>query len=300
MKRRILEKRWDGIARARELLDIAQKRELTADEIEELKRSHTGLGGLSWYDHGQFFTPKAITDFMVNLIEPQDGASVLEFACGAGAFLDSLYKKNPNLRVVGIELCGDLAEIARICYPRAEIIHGDTLELFPRFERKMDFVIGNPPFGKASKYDGFVVAKGRLEEYFLEVAVRCLKEGGDAILVMPDGILSNSSSKPIRQWLLKECYYLATISLPQETFYFSGTSVKTSIIYFKKKYQNHPVGDYPVFMAICRNIGWDKKGVRTGKCDLDEIKNAYLSYKGRQFDSILGKTKEIAAVGGII
>jgi len=194
-------------------------------------------------------------------------------------FLNSLYKKNLNLNIVGIERYYELAEIAKICYPSAEIIHGDTLELFPKFEGKMDFIIGNPPFGKAPKYDGFIKARGKFEEYFLEIAVRCLKEGGEAILIMPDGILSNSSSAAIRKWLLEECYYLATISLPQETFYFSGTSVKTSVVYFKKKYKNQPVKNYPVFMAICKNIGWDTRGVKTGECDLEVIKNAYLTFK---------------------
>lgn len=285
MKRQVAEKRWEGIDRAKELLDTAREREFTQEEIEELKRLHTGYGGLYRYNGGQFFTPETVADFMVDLISLKSGMTVLEPACGAGAFLNSLYKKNTNISVVGIELSYELAEVGKICYPNAKIINGDALVHFKDFEQKVDIVIGNPPFGKTNvKYSGFARAKnGRLEEHFLEAAVRCLKDGGEAILIMPDSILSNASTKNLREWLLQECYYLATISLPCETFYFSGTSVKTSIMYFKKKYRNASAGDYPVFMAICENIGWNGRGQKTGRCDLEQIKKKYLSFKPVQF-----------------
>lgn len=276
MNRRIEHSRWNGIERAKELIKLADTRPLTDGEVEELKQSHTGYGGITWGDNTQFFTPQVVTDFMVDMIDIPNGANVLEFSCGAGAFINALYKKNKDISVTGIELSSELAKLASVCYPEANIIRGDALEYMDKFKNSMDLIIGNPPFGKGPKtIDGFQYAKGKLEEYFLELAVNCLKEGGEAILIMPDGVLANSQSAKIRKWVLEECYYMGTISLPPETFYFSGTSCKTSVIFFKKKYKEVEVEDYSVFMAIANEIGWNSRGQMTGKCDLDEIKTAY-------------------------
>lgn len=277
MNSRIKSKRLDGIERARELVAISKDRKLSEEEIEELKISHTGDGGISEDESTQCFTPDIVANFMTSLIPIHDNSKILEPSCGTGVFLNSLYKKNPNIHVTGIEISMELSQIASICYPEADIICGNALKYMGQFENSMDIVIGNPPFGKFNEQmDGFKYAKQKYEEYFLEMAVRCLKEGGEAILILPEGILANDSSKNIRNYLLGECYYRGTISLPPETFYFSGTSCGTSIAYFKKKYKGCKPEDYPIYMAECENIGWNSRGTKTGKCELDEIREAYL------------------------
>lgn len=286
MNRRVREKRMEGIQRARELLELSgRKRALTAEEIEELKTSHTGYGGM-WKGSSQYFTPSIVADFMVRLLpDLKDGSKVLEFSCGAGSIIRALYDRNSNIEVTGVEIDGELAEIASICYPQANIIHDNALYYVKEFEGKYDVVIGNPPFGQAPKIEGYEQAKSKYEEYFLELAVRSLKEGGESVLIVPDGILANHSSKPIRKWLLDCCYYRGTVSLPPETFYFSGTQCKTSVIFFKKKYSGYTIENYPIFMAICENIGWDNRGRMKGDGDLDIILKAYKDY--------LGETKSV-------
>lgn len=277
MNGRVREGRMKGIERARELLELSKKRELTADEIEELKTSHTGYGGM-WGDSKQYFTPSNVASFMVNLIpDLKDGSRILEFSCGAGALIKALYDRNPSIDVTGVEISKELASIASLCYPQANIVHGDALSYLEEFEGSFDFVVGNPPFGQAPKIEGFKHAKRKHEEYFLELAVRSLKKGGEGVLLVPDGLLANKSSKPIREWLLNECYYRGTISLPPETFYFSGTQCKTSVIFFKKKDSECTLKDYSVFMAICEDIGWDKKGRVRGEGQLNAIYEAYLA-----------------------
>jgi len=214
---------------------------------------------------------------MLNMLpELKEGAKVLEFSCGSGVFINSVYNKYPNVDVTGIELCNELAQLASLCYPKANIINDDALKYINKFKDLFDIVIGNPPFGEMnSAPEGFEHSQEKYEEYFVEMAVNCLKEGGEAILVVPDGMLSSDSSKKFRKWLLDECYYRGTISLPSETFYFSGTQCKTSVMYFKKKYKDVNPGDYPIFMATCNNIGWNSRGRIIEKCELDAIKNDY-------------------------
>jgi type I restriction enzyme M protein len=253
-----------------------------SEEIEELKTLHTGYGGLTSFKSDQFFTPEVVTDFMVDIVDPKDGCNVLEYSCGCGAFLNALYKKNPNINLTGIELSYDLAEIASLCYPDANIIRGDALDFIEEFEERMNLVISNPPFGMPAIRKDFEVARRTSEQYFLEMAVRCLKPGGIVALVLPEGIFSNPNCQMIRNWVIDRCYYLATVSLPAETFFFAGTGVKTSIMLAQKKYLGHDGGNYPIFMAICEDIGWTSRGKPTGKCDLDTIKEAYFKFKPQQ------------------
>lgn len=278
MKRKTVINRLNNIEKAVELLTISEKRPLTEEELNIIKL-HSGSGGIYTWKNGQFFTPAIICDFISDILEPKDNSSILEFSCGNGVFINSLLNKNKSLNITGIEIDPDLAKICKLCYPETNIICDDALTHIKECENKYDYVIGNPPFGlKINHIEGFTKAKSKSEEYFVEMAVRALKDGGEAILIVPDGILANACYRSLREWMLGECYYLSTISLPPETFYFSGTSVKTSIMHFKKKYKNYDAGDYNIFMALCEKIGWDKRGNKT-ECDLEAIKHEYLKYK---------------------
>lgn len=283
MNRRMVNERFDGIKNAQDLLKLSKERPLTEAEIEALKKCHTGYGGIT-SNATQFFTPEVVTDFMVDMLgEIKDYTSVLEFSCGSGAFIEALYKKNNKIDVTGIELSYELAQLAELCYPQAKIIQGDALEYMDQFKESFDLIIGNPPFGKSRKnYIGLEYSKKKLEEQFIEMAVHCLKEGGEAILIVPDSVCANQSSINLRKWLIQECYYRASISLPPETFYFSGTSCKTTIIYFKKKFKGHEPDDYPVMMGVCEKIGWDSRGRSDEHNDLEKIKDAFIPIKTKQ------------------
>lgn len=270
--------RWKGIDISRELLEQAKTRPLTDEEILTLKKCYTGYGGLTSWSNGQFFTPSNIVKFITDFLEIPEGSAILEPSCGAGAFFEYL---PDNCHVTGVELSHETAAVARLCHPNAEIIRGNTLEMLNAYENSFDFVIGNPPFEKMNKKDlpeGYDIATrghGRVEWYFVELAVRALKPGGVAALVLPDGIFSMDSARVLRTWVMEQCYYMGTVSLPNETFYHSGTSVKTSIMFIQKKLPNINPGNYYVYMAICDSIGWDSRGREKGECDLDKILAAY-------------------------
>jgi len=289
-------RRWNGIDRCRELIKESKTRELTAEEILLLKKEYTGYGGLysgSWSNNGQFFTPPNITKFILDLLQIPSGTKVLEPSAGAGAFFEFLPK---GCDVTGIEITQEAAEVVRLCYPNINVIRGDALSMLSDLEGKFDFCIGNPPFMKlnpGNRPDGYTISekgKGKAEWYFTELAVRSLKPGGLAALVLPDSIFSTSSDAHLRKWVAvgndeenPQCWYIGTVSLPKETFYFSGTSVSTSIMFIQKKIPGVDLGGYSIFMAICENIGWDSRGRQTGQCDLDKILAAYRDRVGTDF-----------------
>jgi type I restriction enzyme M protein len=162
----------------------------------------------------------------------------------------------------------------------------------------MDVVMTNPPFGSdipitdpnilkhfhlAHKWeptgDGAFRNSGRLqssvapEVLFVERCVEWLREGGRMGIVLPDGILGNPGDEYIRWWILRHCWVLASVDLPVEVFIVEAdVNILTSLLFLKKKtkaeMQAQDLGaksDYPVFMAVAENVGYDRRGNRLYK-----------------------------------
>jgi len=147
-------------------------------------------------------------------------------------------------------------------------------------EGGFDIILTNPPFAGVKLdpeilYHYTLAKDGKsqmLQVLFIERCVNLLKNGGRLAIVLPDGILSNSSLKKVRDFLLEKMIIKAIISLPVKTFKPYGANVKTSIVFLqKKKYANEPQKD--VIMAEVENIGYTVSGKpEKGKKDLEEIK----------------------------
>lgn len=107
----------------------------------------------------------------------------------------------------------------------------------------------------------------KTEILFCEKVWRFLKPGtGRAAIILPDGILTNSSLQGIRDWLLVKFQILAVVSLPQFAFAHFGAGVKASIIFVRKRADNEkPKDDEAIFMAVTENIGYDTTGRKTMK-----------------------------------
>lgn len=105
---------------------------------------------------------------------------------------------------------------------------------------------------------------------FIDRYLQLLKPGGLCMMVVPDGILSNSGNKYVREYLMGKknevtgefeggkAVLKAVISLPQETFALSGAGAKTSLLYFKKK-EHKGEKQGPVFMAVADEVGFTVK-----------------------------------------
>lgn len=138
--------------------------------------------------------------------------------------------------------------------PLASLTGGITEGLpdWPGFYlRGLTLILTNPPFGSkltnervlkdfaardgVTKRNGKVVDSIPQEVAFINRCLECLAPGGKLGIVLPDGVLANSSMQDVRDWILRWARLTAVISLPQETFAPYGAGVKTSVIFLKKR-----------------------------------------------------------------
>lgn len=207
---------------------------------------------------GEFFTPRAVTDFMVQMIKPQLMQSIADFACGTGGFLTSALKyidpqvksiedrEKYNKSIFGIEkkalphlLCMTNLLLHDIDEPT--IIHGNSLEKNVREYKekdKFDIALMNPPYGgneKDSVKINFPVELRSSEtaDLFVSVIMYRLKKNGKAGIILPDGFLfgTDNAKVAIKEKLLKEFNLHTVIRLPHSVFA-PYTSITTNILFF--------------------------------------------------------------------
>jgi len=115
-------------------------------------------------------------------------------------------------------------------------------------------------------------ASVKTEILFLERVHTFLKPGtGKAAIVVPDGILTNSSLQGVRDWLMEHFQILAVVSLPQFAFAHYDAGVKASIIFLRRLAAGETVKDKePIFMALAENIGYDATGRKTFAVEVEK------------------------------
>jgi len=122
------------------------------------------------------------------------------------------------------------------------------------------------------------------EILFIERCLQLLAPGGRMGIVLPDGILTNSSLQHVRDFIMREARVLAVVSLPQHTFVPAGAGVKASLLFLRKwKEGEDREQDYPIFMAMAEHVGY----TATGKDDdnnLPAIVEAYRRFKREHAD----------------
>jgi len=273
---------------------------------------------------GQFFTPREIIDFMVGIVDPKDNEIVLDPACGSGGFLigtmrkvwadlhekyiegriDDLEKQKKRYaknNLFGMDINERLAWVAKMNMVfhgdgHGGIVHSNALTITTRnkdiVSRQYDVILTNPPFGSKindpkilSDYRFREVFKTKLTEVlFLALCINLLKPYGRLGIVLPEGILTNSSLKFVRDYIKKETIVKAAISLPQEVFMPYGSGVKASLVFLEKKNPKDPYHEQgPVFMAIAENIGYDATGRSTGRNDLPKILEEYHKFEEKNY-----------------
>lgn len=105
----------------------------------------------------------------------------------------------------------------------------------------------------------------KTEILFLERVHSFLKPGtGRVAIVLPDGVLTNSSLQGVRDWVLAHFQLLAVVSLPQFAFAHYDAGVKASLVFLRRLKDGESVSDSePIFMALAENIGYDATGRKT-------------------------------------
>ena len=312
------------------------------------------MGGFFKGDFGQYFTPRELIAFAVQILNPDHRDLVLDPACGSGGFLlyalDHVrreadrrfprHKTDPHQslqhfsywhdfaqnNLFGIEINDELARVAKMNMiihddGHTNILDHDALDFQQNIhaknpglaENSFDLVLTNPPFGatirRTEKGDGYLEqfdlrrylgknyplhteitgedvpagaksgrravkerASIKTEILFLERIHSFLKPGpGRAAVVLPDGILTNSSLRGVRHWMLEHFQLLAVVSLPQFAFQHYDAGVKASIVFLRRLSDGETVpGDDPIFMALADNIGYDGAGRSTFVVTVEE------------------------------
>jgi type I restriction enzyme M protein len=208
---------------------------------------------------GEFYTPRAITQFMTEMINPANGETVLDPACGTGGFLvaviehlKAMAKTVAEQEAIGQNVRG--WEYKPLPYMLANtnlILHdvvtpnirfGDSLQR-PLTEYtskdRVDVIIANPPFGGVvsnNNENNFPQTYRTKEsaDLFLILIIRLLKDSGRAAIVLPDGSLTGDGVKQrIREKLLADCNLHTIVRLPNSVFQ-PYASVATNLLFFTK------------------------------------------------------------------
>ncbi len=175
---------------------------------------------------------------------------------------------------------------------------------------KFDMVFTNPPFGAKVKVEEEIASQYHLSKYsdapevlFIEACYKFLKPGGKLAIVLPDGILGNPNTLPVREWILDRFKILASVDLAVEAF-LPQVGVQASLLFLQKKTEverqlaQDSAEDYDVFMAIAEKLGKDRRGNPVYKRDDDgaellfEVATKYLVKKKNNSESVLKTRKE--------
>ncbi|MBQ7264757.1 MAG: SAM-dependent DNA methyltransferase [Firmicutes bacterium] len=209
---------------------------------------------------GEFYTPRAVTDFMAKTIQPKIGEKMADFACGTGGFiiswLNALESQKKTIEdreafdtsVYGIEkkqfpymLCVTNLLLHNIDTPR--IYHDNSLlkdVLDYTEDDQFDVVLMNPPYGGNEKNEvknhfPSDLASSETADLFMSVIMYRLKQNGRAAVILPDGFLfgTDNAKVAIKKKLLSEFNLHTVIRMPHSVFA-PYTSITTNILFFDR------------------------------------------------------------------
>lgn len=252
----------DGVL-LRQVLNIIDELDLTDYEeshafgeiYESILRELQSAGSA-----GEFYTPRAVTDFMAKRIQPQIGERMADFACGTGGFIISWLKELAasvkttddqlayDNSVFGVEkkqfpymLCVTNMLLHGLDIPN--IYHDNSLlrdVLDYTQEDRFDVVLMNPPYGGSEKADvknhfPDDLASSETADLFMSVIMYRLKENGRAAVILPDGFLfgTDNAKVAIKKKLLAAFNLHTVIRLPSSVFS-PYTSITTNILFFDR------------------------------------------------------------------
>jgi type I restriction enzyme M protein len=210
---------------------------------------------------GEYYTPRAVTAFMVDRIDPHPGETLFDPACGTGGFLTcairhmrSQYVRKPAqeqamqeaLRAVEKKQLPHMLCVTNMLLHGVEdpsfVRHDNTLARpYISWEQKerVDIVLTNPPFGGREE-DGIEsnfpqhFRTKETADLFLALIVRLLKPGGRAAVVLPDGSLFGEGAKTrLKEHLMEECNLHTIVRLPNSVFK-PYASIGTNLLFFEK------------------------------------------------------------------
>jgi len=251
---------------------------------------------------GEFYTPPEVSDLIAELLDPQQGDSICDPACGSGSLLMKCGRKvvaNHNSKqyaLYGQEAIGSTWSLAKMnMFLHGEDNHkiewGDTIRNPKLLDKNgdlmlFDIVTANPPFSldkwghdeaehdKFSRFRRGLPPKTKGDYAFILHMIETLKpKTGRMGVVVPHGVLFRGSSEgKIRQQLIEENLLNAVIGLPEKLFY--GTGIPAAILIFKKQKSDRSV----LFIDASREC---KAGKNQNLLTEDNIAKVVETYRTR-------------------
>lgn len=240
---------------------------------------------------GEFYTPRPIIRLMTKILKPKIEEKILDPFCGSGGFIiesfhlmreskeltfedhqklqrDTFYgqEKKPLPYLIGVMNC-ILHNLLRPNFIRTNTLEEDIRSI-PE-DRKFDIILTNPPFGgKEGKHiqQNFPYRSSKTEILALQYVIKKLRSNGRCGIVVPEGILYNSSEKAYvstKKDLLQHNNLHSIISLPPGAFANvspSGQGPKTNLLFFEKKGSTKEVFyyDFAGYSKIVLNKNYSK------------------------------------------
>ena len=210
---------------------------------------------------GEYYTPRAVTAFMVDRIDPKPGETLFDPACGTGGFLtcairhmrDRYVKRPEDEQAMQVALRAvEKKQLPHMLCVTNMLLHGIEDASFVRHDNtlarpyisweqkeRVDIVLTNPPFGGREE-DGIEsnfpqhFRTRETADLFLALIIRLLKPGGRAAVVLPDGTLFGEGVKTrLKEHLLEECNLHTIVRLPNSVFK-PYASIGTNLMFFEK------------------------------------------------------------------
>lgn len=304
----LIDDKWPGVLIEKRLNISDEQFSVCLDVIKSysfIEDGYEGIDGIFEYiisrekkgAKGQFFTPRYLVDFCVNILNPKSNESILDPAAGSGAFLYHAYLhgKIKGSDLWGFDFDNTATRVARLLMYVGEVkgahIHkinsllknnvqlslfekglseiSTTIEDILRIEKKkrlFDVIITNPPFA------GEIIEPDILESYeiscgkprierdvlFVERCISLLQPSGRMAIVLPDNIFGSKDNETLRRWIYDICRVVGVVGIPRNAF-MPHTAVKTSILFLQKRNLQRNVSE-EVFFGISELPGKDSRG----------------------------------------
>ena len=279
---------------------------------------------------GQFRTPRHIIQFIISVVNPSIGETIVDPACGTAGFLlnsfnflsDKYSDKNGNLdlnpeqlkTLYNDSIFGWDMEPLMVKFSLANLyLHGlrvpnvtesDTLTSEPLWDESFDVIVANPPFitpkGGAQRHSKFAVKSNKTDVLFLEYMIKHLNINGRMGVIAPEAIAFSESNghKAVRKMLIENGLW-AVVSLPRGTFN-PYSNVKTLILFMDKKFKPDSVMFYNIenhgFSLGSNPIPIKEDDIPNAFRDLTQVRENYLLGKPIDEDKISGSFVPVAQI----
>lgn len=227
---------------------------------------------------GQFFTPRHVVDFVLDVLALRRGEVVVDPACGSGAFLAHA-RVRADVGAWGCDVDARAVRVARLLAlagggDEDAVLRDDGLRTTKL--PVADVVATNPPFAGRADASGFdvegVVATPERDVLFLERSLALLRPGGRLGIVLPYGKAGGHAFARLRRWLIERARVTLVVGLPRETF-MPHTAQRCFVLFAEKRAPGaRPDPNEETRFTLSERAGKDAAGEPTEEPhDLDSV-----------------------------